>query len=75
MQQYSDEQLLAGRMRWGVPGNPWAPGFSDITIKRAGGSVHVWVITKDAKSVVLEDEPGLYPSDALITKLNMLKQE
>jgi len=37
--------------------------------------VYVWVVTKDAKSAVLEDEASIFPSDSLITKLRLLQQE
>jgi len=46
-----------------------------MAVKAAGDKVHVWIITKDAKSVVLEDEAPLYPSDALITKIRLMQQE
>jgi len=75
MQQYSLETMLAMRMRWGVKGNTWAPGFNDIIIRRVQDKVLVCVISMGGEGIVLEDGYELYPSDALITKLNMLKQE
>jgi hypothetical protein len=74
---YTFEEQLAMRMRWGRRDDhaEWAPGFEHVAVHApAGGTmVHVWVITKDAQSTVLEDEVSLFPSDALVTKLNMLK--
>jgi len=74
---YSLEQMLAMRMRWEDSPNDrsWAPGFEHVAVHRteAGDKVHVWVITKDAQSVVLEDGADMFPSDALVTKLNLMK--
>lgn len=75
---YSLEERLAMRMNWGrVAESMWAPGFEHVVIHSTTVNtiVRVWVITKDGQSVVLEDEAPLFPSDALITKLNMMKQE
>ena len=70
--------MMAMRMRWGafIPGAiaPWAVGFTHMAMHAAGDMVHVWIITKDGKSIVLEDEYGLYPSDALITKIRLLQR-
>lgn len=74
---YSYEERLAMRMNWGRIGDSqWAPGFAHVAVHAPAGSnmVHVWVITKTAQSVVLEDEAPLFPSDALVTKLNMMKE-
>lgn len=74
---YSAKERLAMRMQWGrVEESTWAPGFEHIAIYSVNGSttVHVWAITKQGQSVVLEDDAPLFPSDALITKLNMLKE-
>jgi hypothetical protein len=74
---YSYEERLAMRMQWGrIEDIKWAPGFTHVAIHSVGVSttVHVWVITKQGQSVVLEDDTPLFPSDALITKLNMLKE-
>jgi hypothetical protein len=73
---YTFEEQLAMRMRWGrIEESKWAPGFEHVAVHApAGGTmVHIWVVTKDAQSTVLEDEVSLFPSDALVTKLNMLK--
>lgn len=71
---YNLEEMLAMRMHWAK--GEWPPGFTHIAIHNVGGATaHIWVITKDAKSVVLEDDIALFPSDALIAKLTMLKQE
>ena len=72
---HSLEEQMAARMRWGKIGGPWAVGFSHMAMHQAGDMVHVWIITKDSKSVVLEDDVSLYPSDALITKIRLLQKE
>lgn len=70
---YSLEAMLAMRMRWGPPHeNTWAPGFSHVAVHRSGDTILVWVVPKNGGSVVLEDESSLFPSDALVTKLNLI---
>jgi hypothetical protein len=72
---YTHEERLAMRMQWGrVEDSNWAPGFKHVALHSANGSVHVWVITKQGQSIVLEDEASLFPSDALVTKLSILKE-
>lgn len=75
---HSLEEMMSMRMRWGalMPGAnaPWAVGFAHMAMHQAGDAVHVWIITKDGKSIVLEDEQGLYPSDALVTKIRLLQR-
>lgn len=68
-------EQLAARMRWNFRAGEWATGFAHVACQPAGDSVHIWIITKDAKSVVLEDEASLYPSDTLVTKLRLMQQE
>ena len=73
---YTNEERLSMRMGWGrVENSMWAPDFEHVDIHRAAGSpiVHVWVISKSGQSIVLEDDAALFPSDALVTKLTMLK--
>ncbi len=73
---YTMEEKLAMRMGWGrIQEAVWAPEFEHVAIHYMRGSTitHIWVISKDGQSHVLEDEAGLFPSDALITKLNLLK--
>ena len=74
---HSLEEMMAMRMRWGAtpPGqmHPNAVGFKHMAMHAAGDVVHIWIITHDGKSLVLEDEHGLYPSDALITKIRLLQ--
>jgi hypothetical protein len=74
---FTNDEMLCMRMRWPTPvhGQDWHLGFSHVATHNVGDKVHVWVITKDAQSAVLEDDAAIFPSDALITKLNMLKQE
>lgn len=67
----SNHEMLCMRMRWT---DETTPGFDYVAIHSAGEKVFVWVITKDAQAVTIEDEAGLYPSDALVTKLRMLQQ-
>jgi hypothetical protein len=71
--RYTLEEKLSARMDWET-NRGWGSGFSHVAVHRAGDMVHVWIITKDAKSVVVEDDIGLYPSDALITKIRLLQQ-
>jgi hypothetical protein len=75
---YTVEERLAMRMGWGRPEEcKWAPEFEHAAMHTAPtrNMVFIWVITKDGQSVVLEDEAPLFPSDGLVTKLNMMKQE
>jgi hypothetical protein len=71
--RYTLEEKLSARMDWAADSG-WSQGFSHMAVHRAGDMVHVWIITKDAKSAVLEDGAELYPSDALITKIRLLQQ-
>lgn len=73
---YTPEEKLSMRMGWPrLEDGCWAPGFEHVAVHSVAAStlVHVWVITKDGQSVVLEDEAGLFPSDGFVTKLNMIK--
>jgi hypothetical protein len=67
--------MMAMRMRWGAKqaNAPWAVGFKHMAMHSAGDVVHIWIVTHDGKSIVLEDEYGLYPSDTLITKIRLLQ--
>jgi hypothetical protein len=71
--RYTLEEKLGARMDWDT-NRGWGSGFSHVAVHRAADMIHVWIITKDAKSVVIEDDIGLYPSDALITKIRLLQQ-
>jgi hypothetical protein len=73
--QYSLENMMAMRMRWGQMGGEWAVGFAHMAMHEAGDVVHVWIISHDGQSVVLQDEAGLFPSDTLITKIRLMQQE
>lgn len=68
---HSLKDMMAMRMRWGFGENPI--GFAHMAMHRAGDKVHIWVITHDGESVVLEDDAGLYPSDPLITKIRLMQ--
>jgi hypothetical protein len=61
-------EMLSMRMRWVGVDNP----FTHVDIQTAGEKAFVWIITKDAQSVVLEDEAAMFPSDKLITQIRML---
>jgi hypothetical protein len=61
-------EMLSMRMRWTGGDNP----FTHVDIQTAGEKAFVWIITKDAQSVVLEDEAAMFPSDKLITQIRML---
>lgn len=69
---YSLRELLEARMRWGK--GDFGDGFAHMDVYKAAGIVHLWIITKDNKSVVLEDEWVLFPSDALVSKILLLQQ-
>lgn len=64
--------MLMMRMRW----SHWGAGFEHVALHRTadGDQVHIWIVTQDGQSHVLQDGYELFPSDALVTKLNMLKQ-
>lgn len=63
--------MLMMRMRW----SNFGEGFEHVDVHMAGDTVHIWVITKDNQSKVFEDGAALFPSDALVTKLNMIKRD
>jgi hypothetical protein len=69
--------MMAMRMRWGPRHEgelfPGAVSFAHMAMHAAGDVVHVWIITRDGQSVVLQDDYGLYPSDALITKIRLIQ--
>lgn len=66
---YSDIEKLQMRMGW----QGSALGFGHVAVHRVGNVVHVWLVTSDAKSTVIEDGGELFPSDTLITQLRMLQ--
>lgn len=59
--------MLAMRMRWGKNPNP----FYHCHPVRVDDKVIVFII-HDKQPTYLEDEWGMYPSDALITKLRLM---
>lgn len=65
----SNREMLKMRMRW----QNWGEGFEHIDVHQQGDKVHIWIIANDGQSIVLEDEGPLFPSDAIVTKLNMIK--
>jgi hypothetical protein len=70
-------EQLAMRMGWDRHRMDLASGFAHVDVFRSHlrSLVHVWIITMDAQSVVLEDDSALYPSDKLITQLRLLGGE
>lgn len=71
------EERMAARMHWGTFGgnnNKWAPGFQHMAVHQAGDKIFVWVITKEGEAITLEDEAGIFPSDAMVTKLHLLEK-
>lgn len=49
--------------------------FQNINIVALPGKVLVWAITKDdLQSVVIEDDPIMFPSDTLVTQLRLLEK-
>jgi len=63
-------EMLGMRMGWHlhVYGQ-----FRNVAAFEYDDVVHIWVITKDNQSVTLDDEAGMFPSDAVITKLRLLE--
>lgn len=63
-----DLRLLGMRMRWAsgqlIP-------FAHLSIHTSAALAIVFIVHK-GQPVVLEDDPGLFPSDDLITKLRLL---
>jgi hypothetical protein len=70
--QHSAIEKIAMRMRW--PSQYHVP--ENVTIVQAyevgHANAYVFIIFKDGKTVTLEDEAGLFPSDKLITELRVL---
>lgn len=65
-------QQIAMRMRWGSePGRIIVTGFEFIQAY-VKDNVAVVFIVHGGKPVTIEDDAGLFPSDALITKLRLL---
>lgn len=62
-------KLIAQRMRW-YEDEPIP--FLGLSSHVAGDKVHVFVTT-GGKSVILEDDLTMFPSDTLITQLRMLE--
>lgn len=63
------KRLLAGRMRW-AEGKRHPFEFLDIHVT---DKVALVFIVNDSKPVTLEDDPALFPSDDLITRLRLLQ--
>jgi hypothetical protein len=72
-------RMLSFRMHWqGLEftyGRIHPAGFNHITVHKSDDkTVLVFVVQKDGKYLVVEDEWNLFPSDALITQLRLLEQ-
>lgn len=63
------EEQLRVRMRWANFGDH---KFHTLATRMTEEKAFVWVITHEGKSVVLEDDKDLYPSDSLVTQLRVL---
>jgi hypothetical protein len=63
-------QMLNSRMCWDR--DPGKKHFSFLAAHRMGDKVVVFV-AHGGKGLVIEDEIGLYPSDALVTQLRLLE--
>lgn len=64
------DEMLRVRMRWPRLN---AKGFVSVDVRIAGEKVFVWIITKDFKSVVLEDTADMFPSDQMVTQIRLLQ--
>jgi hypothetical protein len=64
----SPRQMIG--MRLHIPPDGVIP-FDRIEVHHGADKYLIWVVNK-GQSVVLEDETGLFPSDALITQLRLL---
>jgi hypothetical protein len=70
--------MIAMRMKWGVYGrdpNTYREGsipFQHISVHAGQEKVFVFVVV-NGKSVTIEDDPKLFPSDTLVTQLTMLE--
>jgi hypothetical protein len=71
--QPSDTALLLWRLypdQWRNNRGTIHPGFIHAT--RTSNTIHVFMTLGD-KAHVLEDDPALFPSDTLVTKIRLLK--
>jgi len=69
--------MLAMRMKWGMYSKNYDYGsakvpFQHISVHAGNEKVFVFVVVS-GKSVTIEDDPKLFPSDTLITQLTMLE--
>lgn len=67
---YSLREKLEMRMNWQPGVLPTC--FAHVEVQAVHDKAFIWVLTRNAQSVVLEDEAALFPSDALITKVRMM---
>lgn len=78
MRARHDMEKLAIRMNWPYPvgGQPtgWtSPKFAAIHIHKGNSKMLVFVAMHNDSHVTIEDDLGLYPSDALVTTLRILE--
>jgi hypothetical protein len=72
--KFSNEEKLAMRMGWEhSPGRFAHSKFSCIHIHQGTAKVLVFVAMHDDTHVTIEDDKGLFPSDALVTSLRVLE--
>jgi hypothetical protein len=69
--RYTDEEKL--RMRMGWDQTQRSDRFATINIHSLKDKVLVFVVMHDDSHVVIEDDKGLFPSDALVTALRVLE--
>jgi len=66
---YTYKEKMEMRMGWQP--NEHKP-FAFVEYRMVQDTAFMWILTDDAKSVVLEDDAALFPSDTLITKVRLL---
>lgn len=64
------DEMLRVRMRWPTLK---VGDFISVDVRKAGEKVFVWIITKDFKSVVIEDTADMFPSDQMVTQIRLLQ--
>jgi hypothetical protein len=65
--------MIAMRLR--IP-EGYPSGFEFINAHRVGDTVNVFIIAKDdgSEAIILKDDWNLFPSDALITQLRLIRK-
>lgn len=68
----SAQGLLHLRLSLMYPTSPW-PMFKNIHAVLTDTKAFVFVVRDDDQAVIIEDDATLFPSDALMTQLKLLK--